>query len=134
MRRGTRGAGADRCREGGVVGSSLVKQLRHPPHELPLRASDERLVGETGERLVEDRPGAPDRRQLRAVLHLAQPLYEAAARYEVEPTADERLVTGMRQPVRLEPDSPGQSFRKVDVEVPTGPHGLDTADRLSALE
>ena len=83
-----------------------MNQLGHPPDDVALGAADELLLGQPGEGVVEDRPGATHRRQLGAVLHLAQPLDEPATRNELEAAGGQCLAAGMREPIRLEADPP----------------------------
>ncbi len=78
------GAGGDERVEGEALPAVLVEQLLHPPRELALGASDERLLRERGERAVRDRARRPDRFHLAGLLHRPKRLDHAVRRLELE--------------------------------------------------
>ena len=116
-----------------IVGAAFVHELCHPPDEIALRAADEALLGQPCERLGEDRGRAPHRRQLRAVLHLAQLLDEPAASHELDPAGRKRLVPRVRERLCLETDASLEALRQVAVEVAARLHRLDAANRPGAV-
>ena len=92
---------------------------------------DERLLGEARIGLARDRPGPPNRRELRLVLDGAQRLDEAAARDELEPAGRERLPLAIGEVVRLEPVSALEQLRQRGVERALGLDELHALDRAA---
>src|SRR5262245_32177622 len=119
--------------EGGCVGAELVEELVQPPGQLALGSPDERLVREALVGLARDLPRPADRVELAVVLHRAQRLDEAAARYEVEPAAVQRLPARVADGVGLEADAALEQLRERDDQRALRLDELDARDRPPGL-
>jgi hypothetical protein len=103
MRARRRRACRDVNREGGLVGSLLVEELRHAPDELLLGSAAEPLLGQPLVGAVRDLRRPPDRVELAGLLDGPQGFDEAATRHRVH-AADrlKQLEVRVGQRVRLE--------------------------------
>jgi len=84
------------------VAAVLVQELLHPPGDLPLAATDERLACQRLERAVGGLAGAADQLDLALVLDRAQPLDEAVRGPELDAAVAQPLPGGVGERAGLE--------------------------------
>ncbi len=123
--------------EGDPLRTLLVEESRQIPGDVALAPADERDLREPLEDAVGNRTCPADRVELTLLLHGAEPLYETAARHELEPALLERLVLLVRERRGLEGEPAREALGELvehgasrlhDLDVRHGARRLDVAE------